>query len=198
MKRLFDIISSSAGLIFLSPVFLFVAIWIKLDSKGPVFYRQVRVGKNGRDFRIYKFRSMRRGADKKGLITVGGRDPRVTRSGYYIRKYKLDELPQLINVFTGEMSVVGPRPEVRKYVDLYTEEQLKVLSVKPGITDIASIKYRNENELLDKADNPDKMYIEVIMPDKLKYNLEYIEKASLVYDLKLIFYTFKEIIIKSK
>ena len=185
MKRLFDIISSSAGLIFLSPVFLFVAIWIKLDSKGPVFYRQVRVGKNGRDFRIYKFRSMRRGADKKGLITVGGRDPRVTRSGYYIRKYKLDELPQLINVFTGEMSVVGPRPEVRKYVDLYTEEQLKVLSVKPGITDIASIKYRNENELLDKADNPDKMYIEVIMPDKLKYNLEYIEKASLVYDLKL-------------
>ena len=196
MKRLFDIISSSAGLIFLSPVFLFVAIWIKLDSKGPVFYRQVRVGKNGRDFRIYKFRSMRRGADKKGLITVGGRDPRVTRSGYYIRKYKLDELPQLINVFTGEMSVVGPRPEVRKYVDLYTEEQLKVLSVKPGITDIASIKYRNENELLDKADNPDKMYTEVIMPDKLKYNLEYIEKASFLYDIKLIFRTFKAALTK--
>ena len=196
MKRLFDIISSSAGLIFLSPVFLFVAIWIKLDSKGPVFYRQVRVGKNGRDFRIYKFRSMRRGADKKGLITVGGRDPRVTRSGYYIRKYKLDELPQLINVFTGEMSVVGPRPEVRKYVDLYTEEQLKVLSVKPGITDIASIKYRNENELLDKADNPDKMYTEVIMPDKLKYNLEYIEKASFLYDIKLIFRTFKAVFTK--
>ena len=196
MKRLFDIISSSAGLIFLSPVFLFVAIWIKLDSKGPVFYRQVRVGKNGRDFRIYKFRSMRRGSDKKGLITVGGRDPRVTRSGYYIRKYKLDELPQLINVFTGEMSVVGPRPEVRKYVDLYTEEQLKVLSVKPGITDIASIKYRNENELLDKADNPDKMYTEVIMPDKLKYNLEYIEKASFLYDIKLIFRTFKAVFTK--
>ena len=196
MKRLFDIISSSAGLIFLSPVFLFVAIWIKLDSKGPVFYRQVRVGKNGRDFRIYKFRSMRRGADKKGLITVGGRDPRVTRSGYYIRKYKLDELPQLINVFTGEMSVVGPRPEVRKYVNLYTEEQLKVLSVKPGITDIASIKYRNENELLDKADNPDKMYTEVIMPDKLKYNLEYIEKASFLYDIKLIFRTFKAVFTK--
>jgi len=196
VKRLFDIISSSAGLIFLSPVFLFVAIWIKLDSKGPVFYRQVRVGKNGRDFRIYKFRSMRRGADKKGLITVGGRDPRVTRSGYYIRKYKLDELPQLINVFTGEMSVVGPRPEVRKYVDLYTEEQLKVLSVKPGITDIASIKYRNENELLDKADNPDKMYTEVIMPDKLKYNLEYIEKASFLYDIKLIFRTFKAVFTK--
>ena len=196
MKRLFDIISSSAGLIFLSPVFLFVAIWIKLDSKGPVFYRQVRVGKNGRDFRIYKFRSMRRGADKKGLITVGGRDPRVTRSGYYIRKYKLDELPQLINVFTGEMSVVGPRAEVRKYVDLYTEEQLKVLSVKPGITDIASIKYRNENELLDKADNPDKMYTEVIMPDKLKYNLEYIEKASFLYDIKLIYRKIKAVFTK--
>ena len=196
MKRLFDIISSSAGLIFLSPVFLFVAIWIKLDSKGPVFYRQVRVGKNGRDFKIYKFRTMYPGADKKGLITVGGRDPRVTRSGYYIRKYKLDELPQLINVFTGEMSVVGPRPEVRKYVDLYTEEQLKVLSVKPGITDIASIKYRNENELLDKADNPDKMYTEVIMPDKLKYNLEYIEKASFLYDIKLIFRTFKAVFTK--
>ena len=139
---------------------------------------------------------MRRGSDKKGLITVGGRDPRVTRSGYYIRKYKLDELPQLINVFTGEMSVVGPRPEVRKYVDLYTEEQLKVLSVKPGITDIASIKYRNENELLDKADNPDKMYTEVIMPDKLKYNLEYIEKASFLYDIKLIFRTFKAVFTK--
>ena len=196
MKRLFDIISSSAGLIFLSPVFLFVAIWIKLDSKGPVFYRQVRVGKNGRDFKIYKFRTMYPGADKKGLITIGGRDPRVTRSGYFIRKYKLDEFPQLINVLVGDMSIVGPRPEVRKYVDLYTEEQLKVLSVKPGITDIASIKYRNENELLDKADNPDKMYTEVIMPDKLKYNLEYIEKASFLYDIKLIFRTFKAVFTK--
>lgn len=198
MKRLFDIISSSAGLILLSPVFLLIAVWIKSGSKGPVFYRQLRVGKNGRDFKIYKFRTMYPGADKKGLITIGGRDPRVTRSGYFIRKYKLDEFPQLINVLVGDMSIVGPRPEVRKYVNLYTEEQLKVLSVKPGITDIASIKYRNENELLDKADNPDKMYIEVIMPDKLKYNLEYIEKASLVYDLQLIFYTFKEIVVKSK
>ena len=194
MKRLFDIILSSAGLVFLSPIFLLLAIWIKLDSKGPVFYRQVRVGKNGKDFNIYKFRSMRQGADKKGLITVGGRDPRVTKAGYYIRKYKLDELPQLINVFIGDMSVVGPRPEVRKYVNLYTEEQLKVLSVKPGITDIASIKYRNENELLAKADNPDIMYIEVIMQDKLKYNLEYIKKQSLLYDIKLILLTFKEVL----
>lgn len=194
MKRLFDIISSGIGLILLSPVFLFLAVWIKLDSKGPVFYRQVRVGRKGRDFKIYKFRSMQQGADKKGLITVGGKDPRVTRSGYYIRKYKLDEFPQLINVFIGDMSVVGPRPEVRKYVDLYTEEQLKVLTVKPGITDMASIKYRNENELLAKADDPDKMYIEVIMPDKLTLNLEYIKKQSFLYDIKLAFLTFKKII----
>lgn len=194
MKRLFDIVSSGTGLILLSPVLLFLAIWIKLDSRGPVFYRQVRVGKNGRDFKIYKFRSMRQGADKKGLITIGGRDPRVTRSGYYIRKYKLDEFPQLINVLKGDMSIVGPRPEVRKYVNLYTKEQLKVLSVKPGITDMASIKYRNENELLEKADDPDRMYVEVIMPDKLKYNLEYIKKQSFLYDMKLAFLTFKEIL----
>lgn len=196
MKRIFDIVSSGIGLLILSPIFLFLAIWIKIDSKGPIFYKQVRVGKNNKDFKIFKFRSMRMGADKLGLITVGGRDPRVTNSGYYIRKYKLDELPQLINVFIGDMSVVGPRPEVRKYVDLYTKDQRKVLTVKPGITDIASIKYRNENELLEKADDPDKMYIEVIMPDKLKYNLEYIDKQSFFFDLKLIFWTFKEIISK--
>ncbi|MDM1460878.1 sugar transferase [Myroides odoratimimus] len=196
MKRIFDIISSGIGLIMLSPIFLFLAIWIKVDSQGPVFYKQVRVGKNGKDFKIFKFRSMRQGSDKQGLITVGGRDPRVTNSGYYIRKYKLDEFPQLINVFVGDMSVVGPRPEVRKYVDLYNEEQLRVLSVRPGITDIASIKYRNENELLEKAEDPDKTYIEEIMPDKLKYNLEYINNASFIYDIKLIFETFKEIITK--
>ncbi|MGL4582379.1 MAG: sugar transferase, partial [Flavobacterium sp.] len=144
MKRLFDIISSGIGLIMLSPIFLFLGLWIKIDSPGPIFYKQVRVGKNGKDFKIFKFRSMRQGSDKQGLITVGGRDSRVTNSGYYIRKYKLDEFPQLINVFAGDMSVVGPRPEVRKYVDLYNEEQLRVLTVRPGITDIASIKYRNE------------------------------------------------------
>lgn len=196
MKRLFDIVSSSIGLIFLSPIFLFLAIWIKADSKGAVFYKQTRVGKNGKDFKIFKFRSMRQGSDKEGLITVGGRDARITKSGYYIRKYKLDEFPQLINVLRGDMSIVGPRPEVRKYVNLYTKEQLRVLSVKPGITDIASIKYRNENELLEKAGNPDKMYVEVIMPDKLKYNLEYIDKKSFIFDIKLIFDTFKEIILK--
>ena len=194
MKRLFDIVMSFIGLVLLSPIFLVIAIWIKLDSKGPVFYKQTRVGKDSKDFKIFKFRSMRQGSDKQGLITVGGRDPRVTNSGYYIRKYKLDEFPQLINVFLGDMSIVGPRPEVRKYVDLYTEEQLKVLSVRPGITDIASIKYRNENELLEKAEDADKMYIEIIMPDKLKYNLEYINKKSFIYDIRLIFETLLRII----
>ena len=145
MKRIFDVTASGLGLLLLSPLFLIVAIWIRLDSPGPVFYRQTRVGRYNKDFRLLKFRSMRVGSDKKGLITVGGRDPRVTRSGYWIRKYKLDELPQLINVFKGDMSLVGPRPEVRKYVDLYTTEQLHVLDVRPGITDMASIRYRNEN-----------------------------------------------------
>ncbi len=194
MKRLFDIIASSIGLIILSPVFLLLAIWIKLDSKGPVFYRQTRVGKDNKDFRLYKFRSMRPDSDKHGLITVGGRDPRVTRSGYFIRKYKLDEFPQLINVFLGQMSLVGPRPEVRKYVDMYTPEQMKVLSVKPGITSLASIRYRNENEILAQADDPDRCYIEKVMPDKLEIDLQYVNQASFLNDIKLIFSTFKAIV----
>ena len=196
MKRTFDLIASSLGLLLLSPLFLMLAIWIKIDSEGPVFYRQVRVGKGNRDFRLFKFRSMRVGSDRKGLITVGGRDPRVTRSGYYIRKYKLDELPQLINVFTGDMSLVGPRPKVRKYVDLYTPEQMHVLDVRPGITDPASIRYRNENELLAQVEDPDRYYVEVIMQDKLQLNLEYVEKQSFRFDLQLIFKTFSEIIRK--
>lgn len=196
MKRLFDIVASFCGLIVLSPLFIILFIWIKLDSKGPVFYRQVRVGKHNKDFRIYKFRSMRVGADKQGLITVGGRDLRVTRSGYFIRKYKLDEFPQLINVFVGDMSLVGPRPEVRKYVDMYTEEQMRVLDVRPGITDLASIRYRNENELLERAENPEQYYVDVIMQDKLAINLEYVSNHSFWYDIKLIFKTFWEIISK--
>lgn len=196
MKRIFDIIASSCGLIVLSPLFLFVAIWIKLDSKGPVFYKQIRVGRHGKDFNLFKFRSMRVGSDKKGLITIGGHDPRVTRSGYFIRKYKLDEFPQLINVFIGDMSLVGPRPEVRKYVDLYTQEQLHVLDVRPGITDLASIRYRNENEILETVDNPEQYYIDVIMQDKLRINLEYVANYSFLYDIKLIFKTFWEIISK--
>lgn len=196
MKRLFDIFASGLGLLFLSPLFLVLAIWIKLDSPGPVFYRQVRVGRENKDFRIYKFRSMRVGADKQGLITVGGHDPRITRSGYFIRKYKLDEFPQLINVFVGDMSLVGPRPEVRKYVDMYTPEQLHVLDVRPGVTSLASIRYRNENELLDKAEDPDQFYIDVIMQDKLAIDLEYVQNASFWYDIKLIFRTFWEIVSK--
>ncbi len=190
MKRVFDIVASGVGLLLLSPLFLLVAVWIKLDSSGPVFYRQVRVGRYNRDFRIFKFRSMRVGSDKGSLVTIGGRDPRVTRSGYFIRKFKIDELPQLINVFIGDMSLVGPRPEVRHYVDYWTKEQLHVLDVRPGITDPASIKFRNENELLEKAEDPEKYYIEVIMQEKLRLYLEYVEKHSFGYDLKLIFQTF--------
>lgn len=190
MKRLFDIVASGLGLIVLSPLFLILAIWIKLDSEGPVFYRQVRVGYKNKDFRIFKFRSMRVGADKGSLVTIGGRDPRVTKSGYWIRKFKLDELPQLINVFIGDMSLVGPRPEVRHYVDYWTPEQMHVLDVRPGITDPASIKFRNENELMEQADDPEKYYIEVIMQEKIKLYLEYVEKHSFWYDLGLIFKTF--------
>lgn len=194
MKRFFDLVASGLGLLALSPLFLFLAVWIKCDSKGPVFYRQVRVGRNNLDFKLFKFRSMRVGSDKKGLITVGGRDPRITRSGYYIRKYKLDELPQLINVFMGNMSLVGPRPEVRKYVDMYTPEQMRVLDVRPGITDMASIRYRNENELLEQADNPDQYYVDVIMQDKLRINLEYVSRHTFWNDILLVFKTFREIV----
>lgn len=194
MKRAFDIIASGLGLICLSPLFAILAVWIKSDSKGPVFYRQTRVGKDNKDFRLFKFRSMRPDSDKLGLITVGGHDPRVTRSGYYIRKYKLDEFPQLINVFKGDMSLVGPRPEVRKYVDMYSPDQMRVLSVKPGITSLASIRYRNENDILATSDNPDKTYIEQVMPDKISIDLEYVDKANLLTDIKFIFSTFKEIL----
>ena len=190
MKRLFDIVASGLGLIVLCPLFLILAIWIKLDSKGSVFYRQVRVGYKNKDFRIFKFRSMRVGADKGSLVTIGGHDPRVTRSGYFIRKFKFDELPQLINVFIGDMSLVGPRPEVRHYVDYWTPEQMHVLDVRPGITDPASIKFRNENELMEKAEDPEKYYIEVIMQEKIKLYLEYVEKHSFLYDIGLIFKTF--------
>lgn len=190
MKRAFDIVMSGLGLLVLSPLFLLVAIWIKLDSHGPVFYRQTRVGLHNRDFRIFKFRSMRVGADSGSLVTVGGRDPRITRSGYFLRKTKIDELPQLINVFIGDMSLVGPRPEVRRYVDYWTPEQMQVLDVRPGITDPASIKFRNENELLGGVSDPEKYYVEVIMQEKLRLYLEYVRNASFWYDIKLIFKTF--------
>lgn len=194
MKRLFDIIASALGLIVLSPLFLVLAVWIKVDSKGPVFYRQTRVGWHNKDFRIFKFRSMRVGADKGSLVTIGGRDPRITKSGYYIRKYKLDEFPQLINVLIGDMSLVGPRPEVRHYVDYWTPEQMRVLDVRPGITDPASIKFRNENELMAQADDPEQYYINVIMQEKLRLYLEYVDNQSFLYDLRLIFATLRVVI----
>ncbi|MDE7149753.1 MAG: sugar transferase [Bacteroidales bacterium] len=194
MKRFFDIAASGLGLLILSPLFVLIALWVKCDSKGPVFYRQTRVGRYGKDFRLFKFRSMRVGSDRKGLITIGGHDPRITRSGYFIRKYKLDELPQLINVFIGDMSLVGPRPEVRKYVDLYTPDQRHVLDVRPGITDPASIRYRNENDLLGTADDPERYYMDVIMPDKLRINLDYVARHSFGHDLKIIFQTFAAIV----
>jgi len=189
MKRFFDILCSGLGLIILSPLFLFIALWIKLGSKGSVFYKQKRVGLNNRDFLLYKFRSMRIGSDQKGLITIGSHDSRVTNSGYYIRKYKFDELPQLINVFKGDMSLVGPRPEVRKYVDLYTEEQMRVLSVKPGITDYASIEYADENTILGTSEDPDKTYVETILPDKIELNMKYINNQSNAEYFKIIFLT---------
>ena len=194
MIRFFDFILSLVGLVVLALIFIVLAIWIKIDSKGPVFYKQVRVGQNGIDFGLFKFRSMVVDADKKGLITVGGRDPRITRSGYFIRKYKLDELPQLINVLLGDMSLVGPRPEVRKYVDLYTDEQQKVLSVKPGITDYASIEYMDENEILGKSSDPEKTYIEEIMPEKIKYNMKYINNKNLFEYFKIILLTVFKIV----
>ena len=190
MIRFFDIIFSAVGLLLLSPLFLIVYILIRCESKGGGFYCQQRVGKDGRMFGLYKFRSMRTGSDKKGLITVGGHDSRITRMGYFIRKYKIDELPQLWNVLKGDMSLVGPRPEVKKYVDLYTEEQRRVLSVRPGITDYASIEYVDENEILGKADNPDRVYVEEIMPAKIKLNMRYIENRSLKEYFKIIGLTF--------
>lgn len=189
MKRLFDIVCSFFGLVFLSWLFVFVALWVGLSSRGGVFYRQRRVGRCNRDFTIYKFRSMRVNSDSQGLLTIGGRDGRITKAGVFIRKYKLDELPQLFNVLRGDMSFVGPRPEVRKYVELYTEEQKKVLTVRPGITSLSSIKYRNENEILSRSDNPEQYYIDVIMQDKLAIELDYLEQRSLLTDIKVIFQT---------
>lgn len=194
MIRFFDILFSLLGILLLSPVFLILYISIRLESKGGGFYRQQRVGRYGEDFYVYKFRSMRVGADKQGLITVGGRDPRITHIGYFVRKYKLDELPQLFNVLKGDMSLVGPRPEVRKYVDLYTDEQREVLSVRPGITDYASIEYVDENTILGQAEDADKAYVEQIMPDKIRYNMRYIDNRSIKEYFKIVFLTFWSIV----
>ena len=186
LKRTFDFLASFFGLLLLSPLILCIAVWVKCDSKGPIFYRQVRVGKDGREFKLFKFRSMRVGADRAGLLTLGDRDPRVTRSGFWLRKTKLDELPQLFNVLVGDMSLVGPRPEVPKYVALYTPEQREVLSVRPGITDTASLEMRNEAELMAQQVDPEGYYMNVQIPLKIKLAKEYIAQQRLLSDLELV------------
>ncbi|MEK2645212.1 sugar transferase [Bdellovibrio sp. BCCA] len=195
-KRVFDFVLAMIGLVVLSPLFILIALWIKMDSAGPIFFRQTRVGLNGRVFRIHKFRTMRTDAEKIGPQLTVGRDARVTRSGELLRKYKIDELPQLIDVLVGSMSFVGPRPEVPRYVDKYPAGvKEKALSVRPGITDRASIEFKDENEILGGSADPEKDYVEKILPIKLKYHLEYVARASLSEDLKLIFLTLKEIFI---
>lgn len=194
MKRLFDIGLSFLFLMFFLPFGILIAIIIVLESKGGVFYLQERVGLNSSKFSLYKFRTMRKDSDQLGKLTVGMRDPRITKSGYYLRKFKLDEFPQFLNVLIGEMSIVGPRPEVQEYVSLYSKKQMEVLKVKPGITDYASLKYFNENEILGKSSNPNKTYIEEVMPAKLLLNLKYIENPTLMQDLKIIWLTFLKII----
>jgi lipopolysaccharide/colanic/teichoic acid biosynthesis glycosyltransferase len=194
MYRFFDILLSFIGIIIFAPLFMVIACWVKIDSDGPVFYRQVRVGKGGIDFQLIKFRSMFIRSDLTKMLTIGVNDPRITRAGFVLRKYKLDELPQLFNVLVGEMSLVGPRPEVRKYVDLYNEEQLSVLGIKPGITDYASVAFSNENELLSKVENPEDYYIKVVMPEKLRLNIKYIRSRSVRQYFRIIFLTILRII----
>lgn len=193
-KRYFDVTASFFGILFLLIPFAAVAVAVKCSSRGPVFFRQVRVGKNGREFRIYKFRTMVADAEKKGMqITVGG-DSRVTGIGRVLRKTKVDELPQLFNVFAGQMSFVGPRPEVPHYVDMYSDYQKNVLRIKPGITELASIVYRDENDVLAKSEDPERTYIEEIMPEKIKLNMQYMQKMNVFYDIYLIFRTFAAVL----
>jgi lipopolysaccharide/colanic/teichoic acid biosynthesis glycosyltransferase len=189
MKRAFDIFFSILGLVIILPFLLIILFFVAIESRGGVFYNQIRVGKNNVDFKLYKIRTMFKDADKKGLLTIGVRDNRITRMGYFLRKYKIDEFPQLINILAGDMSFVGPRPEVRKYVELYSSEQLSVLSVKPGLTDFASLRYYNENEYLSGFSDPESEYIKTVMPHKIELNLEYIQKQNLALDIKIILKT---------
>lgn len=186
MKRVFDIVFALTFLVLLSPLLLVFSLLVALTSPGGAFFRQVRVGKEGRAFRLLKFRTMRQGSEAKGQLTIGGRDPRVTGVGYFLRKTKLDELPQLWNVLCGDMSVVGPRPEVPRYVDLYTPEQRAVLSVRPGITGMASIDYIDENEILARASDPESAYVRDVMPAKLALDLRYVRERSFALDLRII------------
>lgn len=198
VKRVFDVFMSIIGILILMPVFIMISAIIKIDSKGGIFYKQQRVGRNRASFVLYKFRTMRNGAEKKGLLTVGDDDVRITKSGRWLRKYKIDEFPQLLNILKGDMSFVGPRPEVSKYVELYNENQQKIFDVKPGITDWASIKYIDENEILASVPNPEEYYINVIMPSKTDMNLKYVEDHNFLVDLKIIFLTVKNIFIKDR
>lgn len=189
LRAIFDKIAAIFGLLVLSPLFVIIALAIVLDSRGGVFFIQTRVGKDFKLFGLFKFRTMRPFSESEGRLTVGNNDPRITRVGVYLRKYKLDEFPQLINVVNGTMNLVGPRPEVPEYVEYYTDEQRKVLSVKPGITDYASLLYFNENEVLAQSDNPKETYLKEVMPAKLKLNLKYMANKSFGEDLKIIFKT---------
>lgn len=193
LKRLFDLSASLIAILLLSPLLILIALFVILGSSGGAFFHQERIGKNAKPFTLFKFRTMRSNSEASGQITVGERDHRITKTGYFLRKYKLDELPQLFNIVLNQMSIVGPRPEVKKYVSLYNERQLKVLSVKPGLTDLASLEYIDENKILGEAEDPDQTYVEEIMPKKLELNLEYIEKQSLLFDLKIIFKTIQRI-----
>jgi lipopolysaccharide/colanic/teichoic acid biosynthesis glycosyltransferase len=192
-KRIFDLLFTIPGVIVLSPLLLILYILVILDSKGGGFYLQKRVGKNNKDFSLFKFRTMKLGSDAKGLLTVGGNDSRITKVGIILRKYKLDELPQLFNVINGTMSLVGPRPEVRKYVSLYNQEQLSILNIKPGITDYASLQFFSENELLAKSNNPEKTYINEILPEKLRLNLLYLKNRNIKTDFLIILKTISRI-----
>jgi lipopolysaccharide/colanic/teichoic acid biosynthesis glycosyltransferase len=194
IKRIFDIVASLIALLFFAPLFILICVWIKTDGKGNFLFKQIRVGEGNKDFFIYKFRTMQIGAELGGKITIGNNDRRITSPGYFLRKFKLDELPQLINIIKGEMSIVGPRPETREYVKLYNATQLKVLEVKPGLTDYASLEYINENEILGESKNPHQTYVDEIMPAKLALNLKYINEKSFTTDLKIIVKTIKKIV----
>ena len=196
LKRLFDVVLSVIGILLLFPILLLISILIKLDSKGPILFIQGRVGKNNKDFYIFKFRTMSVQSDKKGLLTLGNNDSRITRMGYVLRRYKIDEFPQLINILKGDMSFVGPRPELRYYVNFYNDDDMRIFEVRPGITGLASLKYRNEVELLKAAKDPEAFFIKTIIPDKLKYNKVYISKRNFIFDLKLIGLTIVKVITK--
>lgn len=196
IKRIFDFLFAFLGLVLLFPLLVIITVFIKLDSKGPILFIQARVGQHNKEFNIYKFRTMYLKSQKKGLLTIGDNDSRVTKIGYFLRKYKIDEFPQLINIIKGDMSFVGPRPELRYYVNFYTEDDMVIFKLKPGITGLASLEYRDEVELLKKAKDPEKYFIETIIPDKLSYNKRYLKQQNFLFDIKLIFKTIYKVIAK--